>query len=81
MKYFEYIKNFLYDQENFISIFEHHVIIYNFLCIVSINSNMVLLKLKDKSIKINGNDLKVLKMMGSEIELSGNIKNIEVSYE
>ena len=76
MHIFNNIRNFLYDNDNFIAILDNRIYLYNILDIDEINSNKIVILFNNKKVVIVGNDLKVIKSINMELELSGLIERV-----
>ena len=55
------LKNFLYDKDNFIALYDNYIYIYNFTKVLSISSKEIKMLIQDKKVKISGLDLKIIK--------------------
>ena len=73
------IRNFLYDQNNFIALYNNQLFIYHYSKIVGINSKEISLYIEDKLIKIVGTELKVIKSSKDEIVFRGIIERIALN--
>ena len=70
------IKNFLYDNNNFIAIFDNNIYLYNIKRIISITTEEVIVSFDNKKIKINGKKLCPIKSVTKEILITGNIESV-----
>ena len=68
----EYFKNFLYDLNDFITIYENTLHVFNY---------DKLNKMSDKKILINGENLKIKQMTKQELLINGKILKVEFIYE
>lgn len=75
------IKDFLYDQNYFITMYNENIFIYGYKEIESLTNKTVKLKIDNFILKIDGNNLKVTKMNNSELFINGIINNIGKIYE
>ena len=76
MHIFSNIRNYLYDNDNFIAILDNRIYIYNIMFINDISSDNLIVSFKNKRISIIGNEFKVIRSENSELELIGNIKKV-----
>jgi sporulation protein YqfC len=74
------LKSFLYDNDDFIAYFNSKIYIYNFLNIETLNSSKIVIVFKNKKVIIGGKDLKPIKVLKSEILLTGKIESVNI-YE
>ena len=77
----EYLKNFLYDKNYFITMYENFLYIYNFQEIITLTNELIMLSIENFKIKITGSDLKIKKINSSELLIEGNIISIGKIYE
>lgn len=78
MRIFDNIKNFLYDQDYFISFFNDNVHIFNYLELRSFTDNEIILNMNSFKLSISGKNLKITKMENKELIINGEITNIGV---
>ena len=76
MHIFNNIRNYLYDNDNFIAILDNRIYIYNIMFINDISSNKLIVSFKNKKVSIIGDNLKVIRSINSELELVGNIRKV-----
>lgn len=74
-------KNFLYDLENFITIYENNLHVFNYEKLEKLSDNEIIIRLDTKLIKIDGNNLKIKQMTKQELLINGNITKVEFTYE
>lgn len=74
-------KNFLYDLENFITIYENNLHVFNYEKLEKLSDNEIIIRLDNKLIKIDGNNLKIKQMTKQELLINGNIVKVEFTYE
>lgn len=74
-------KNFLYDLENFITIYENNLHVFNYEKLEKLSNNEIIIKLNDKLVKIEGNNLKIRQMTKQELLINGRIMKVEFIYE
>ena len=75
------IKNFLYDENALISLFNEYIYIYNYQEILTLSETDALIKLDQKIIHLIGDDFKIKSMLPKELQLFGTIRKIEITYE
>ena len=80
MHIYSNIKNFLYDNENFIAYFNNKIYLYNIIKIDSLTTNSIIVYFKDKKVEIIGKSLKPRKCLNKELLISGFIERI-IFYE
>ena len=74
------IKNFLYDNENFIAIFNNKIYLYNIIKIDNLTCEEVIVCFNDKKIEIKGKNLKPIKCFNKELMITGTIERVRL-YE
>lgn len=74
-------KNFLYDTDNFISIYDNYLHVFNYEKIDVLKNEYIEIKIKDKKVYIYGNNLKIKKLTKNEILILGVINKLEFYYE
>ena len=77
----EYFKNYLYDLNNFISIYENNLHVYNYEKLTKLSSDEINLIINDKKVLITGTNLKIKQMTKQELLINGNILKVEFNYE
>ena len=80
MHIFNNIKNFLYDNDNFIAYFDNKIYLYNVIKIDCFTNNNIIIYFIDKRIEIIGKDLKPKKCKNKELLISGKIESVKL-YE
>lgn len=73
--------NFLYDKEYFISMYDNYIHIFNYKELISLTSNLIILKLEKFNLSIKGDDLFIIRMLPNELLIKGIIKNVGIDYE
>ena len=73
--------NFLYDKNYFINIYEEYIHVFNYVELISLASNKIILKLENFKLIINGQELFITKMIPNEILIKGSINSVEFLYE
>lgn len=74
----ERIKKYIVDDEERVIYFDSKVYIVNFIKILDINYENIMVRGKNKLIIIRGNNLSLRKLLEREVLISGDIKTIEV---
>ncbi len=74
-------KSFLYDTDNFISIYDNYLHVFNYEKIDVLKNEYIEIKIKDKKVYIYGNNLKIKKLTKNEILILGVINKLEFYYE
>ena len=80
MHIFNNIKNFLYDNTNFIAYFNNKIYLYNIVKIDTLNDNDIILYFDDKRVEIKGKCLKPSKCINKELLITGSVESIRL-YE
>lgn len=78
MKMIDKIKNYIYDPKMSVHIYKNKVNIVNYIEIEHFDSNKVIVSTDDGNITVEGKNLVVSKLLGNEILISGDIKQIEL---
>ena len=60
---------------------EDYMYINNFLNIIDMTENDLYVEFKDFNIKINGTNIKIIKLMDNEIKFDGQIESISYYYK
>ncbi len=76
MHIFNNIRNFLYDNNNFVAILDNRIYLYNIKSIKEITNSKMMFVFNNKVINIIGDNLKVVRSENKELELSGTIKEV-----
>lgn len=71
------LKNFLYDNDNFIAIFNNKIYLYNIRKIDNLTTENIIVYFNDKKIEIKGNKLKPNKCLNKELLITGNIESVK----
>ena len=77
----ENLKNFLFDLDNFITIYENNFHIFNYQKLYTLSEDKIIFSLNNKKVIITGDDLKVKKMTNQELLINGKIMKVEFVYE
>ena len=72
------IINYLFDKNYCICTYDNYLYVYKYNYLESFSDNMIMLKLNNKNIIINGLELTIVKITDTEILIRGIIKNIEM---
>ena len=77
----DFFKNFLYDLEDFITIYENHLHVFNYEKLNKLSDTMIVLKIKNVIVTIEGINLKIKQMTKQELLINGKIKKVEFQDE
>ena len=77
----ENFKKFLYDLDNFITIYENNLHVFNYDKLEKLSSDEIIIKLNNKIIKIIGNDMKIKQMTKQELLINRIILKVELIYD
>jgi sporulation protein YqfC len=75
----ENLVNYLYDKDYIISLYDDYVYIFNYQYLDMFSDTKVVVRLLNKTIKINGNKLLIVKITKEELLIRGSIKNLEMT--
>lgn len=73
-------KNFLYDLDNFISIYENNLHVFNYEKLNKLSDKEIIIKISNRLLIITGNNLKIKQMTKQELLINGNILKVEFIY-
>ncbi len=76
-----YMENFLYDLDNFITIYEDTLHVFNFTKLNKLSDTKIVLKIGKKLVLIEGVNLRVGKMTKQELLINGEILKVEFKDE
>lgn len=76
-----FFKNYLYDLDDFITIYENYLHVFNYQKLIKLSATEIIFSLVEKLIIINGTDLKIKQMTKQELLISGNILKVELKYD
>ncbi len=76
-----YFKNYLFDLEDFITVYDGHLHVFNYEKLIKLNEKEIILKMHSKEIIIDGNNLKIKQMTNQELLILGSILKVEFKYE
>ncbi len=75
------IKNYIYDLDDYISIYGNNIYIFNYASLDMINNNKIEIHFINKKIIIKSKDLIIKKMTKQELLINGYPLEIEFIYE
>ena len=75
-----FMKNFLFDLDNFITIYDNNLHVFNFIKLNKLSESEIIITLENKTIKIIGNNLKVKQMTKQELLINGLLEKVEFVY-
>ena len=78
MHIWQNMKNFLYDNDNFIAIINNKIYLYNINKIDTLTDTNAILYFNNKKVEIKGIKLKPIKCLNKEIMLTGNIESVKI---
>ncbi len=78
MKMIDKMRTYLLEEEFCINIYKNKINIINYENIDHFDINTVIIRYKEGTIKISGNNLVASKLLNDEILIVGDIKNIEL---
>ena len=81
MNIYKNIKNFLYDENALMALFNNSIYIYNYQEVVTLTSEEVIIKLDKKVLHLEGEDFKIKSMLPKELQIFGLIRKISINYE
>ena len=73
--------NFLYDKNYYIGIYDNSLYCFNYQELILLTDNLIILKMPNWNMEVNGNNLTVSKMCPNEIIIKGCITNIGIKNE
>lgn len=79
MHLYKIIKNFLFDQDYFIDVWQNNIHIYGFLDILCLQEKKALFHLEKFDIELTGEDFRVLKLTKNEILIQGKLESMRFS--
>lgn len=77
----ENFKNFLFDLDNFITIYDNYLHVFNYTKLNKLSEKEIILSLPNVKVKIEGNNLKIKQMTKQEMLINGIILKVEFIYE
>lgn len=75
------IKNFLMDLEEFITIYDSNLHVFNYHKLNKLSNTEIILEMENRKLIISGRDLKIKQMTKQEILINGDILKVEFFYE
>ena len=79
MNILNYLRNFLYNNEDFIDLYDNKIYLYNIDKISLLNEELALISFKNKIIKLKGKNIKTYKYCDRELVLSGFIESVSLN--
>ena len=77
----DHFKNFLYDLQDFITIYENNLHVFNYSKLNKLSDDEIILTINNRKVVIEGKSLKIKQMSKVELLISGNIMKVEFIYE
>lgn len=77
----ESFKNFLFDLENFITIYDNHLHVFNYLKLNKLSETEIIISFDKFKLIISGVSLKIKQMTKQELLINGKILKVEFNYE
>ena len=74
-------KNFLFDLNDFITIYENHLHVFNYKKLNKLSDTEIILSFVKTKVFISGINLKIKRMTKQELLVNGQILKVEFSYE
>lgn len=74
-------KKFLFDLEDFITIYENHLHVFNYVKLNKLSETEIILSFNKMKLIISGSNLKIKRMTKQELLINGMILKVEFSYE
>lgn len=74
-------KNFLFDYEEFISLYDKHLHVFNYKKLNKLSDTEIILSLNNRKLVIDGVNLKIKQMTKQELLIIGSILKVEFFYE
>lgn len=74
-------KNFLFDLDNFITIYENTLHVFNYEILIKLSEKEIIIKILEKKLVITGYNLKIKQMTKQELLINGTILKVEFIYE
>ena len=75
------LKNFLYDLENFISIYDNNFHVFNYQKLSKLSNTEIIFTMHNMIVKLNGINLKIKKMTKQELLIMGHFTKVLFEYE
>ena len=77
----ETLQNFLFDLDNFITIYDNHLHVFNYKKLNKLSETEIIFSLNNVIITLNGLNLKIKQMTKQELLITGKIMKVEFNYE
>lgn len=77
----ENLKNFIYDLNNYIAIYDNSLYVFNYQDLMLISKTNIILRFNNYKIEIEGINFKINKMTKQELKIVGKINNMRFIYE
>ena len=77
----ENFKKFLYDLDNFITIYENNLHVFNYEKLEKLSDIEIVIIINNRKLKINGTNMKIKQMTKQELLINGIILKVEFLYE
>jgi len=74
-------KNFLFDLSEFITIYDDHLHVFNYIKLNKLSETEIILSFDKMKLIINGVSLKIKQMTKQELLINGKILKVEFLYE
>ena len=78
---YNYLRNFLDPIDFHIDIYDKKIHITNYLKILTLGSNKIIIKAKSRKITLEGRDFSLNKLVDRELLILGRLDNLEIKYE
>ena len=78
---YNYLRNFLDPIDFHIDIYDKKIHITNYLKILTLGSNKIIIKAKSRKITLEGRDFSLKKLADRELLILGRLDNLEIKYE
>lgn len=75
------IKEFLYNQTYFVSVFDDQIYLFNFQKLINLDSNLIEIIFRNFKLKIEGHGFKIQRMLQTELLIKGQITKMEYVYD
>lgn len=75
------LKNFLFDLDDFITIYDDSLHVFNYQKLNKLSDSEIILSLDKRKIIINGDNLKIKQMTKQELLINGKIMKVEFKYD
>ncbi len=77
----DYFKNYLFDLEDFITIYDNNLHVFNYQKLNKLSDTEIVLKLINREVMVKGTNLKIKQMTKQELLITGIIMKVEFIYE